>query len=109
LTELAELALRRRDMRRNKASNTTPAEPTVLNRRSFIKEIGIASLGYALFLSPWNLYAWNTVQGNNAMYGTTQETKTMRLAQQNSSPDRTIPPIDAAAPAKTETATFAMG
>ena len=33
----------------------------------------------------------------------------MRLAQQSSSTDRVIPPIDASAPAKTETATFAMG
>jgi hypothetical protein len=96
-------------MRRNKASNTTIDEPIALNRRSFIKEIGIVSLGYALFLSPWNLYAWNTVQGNNAMLGTTQETKTMKLAQQSFTADRIIPPIDAATPAKTETATFAMG
>jgi hypothetical protein len=99
-------------MRRKKVSNTTTDEPTALNRRSFIKEIGMASLGYALFLSPWNLYAWNTMQGNNAMHGTTQETKTMKLAQQSSqssTADRTIPPIDAAAPAKTKTATFAMG
>jgi hypothetical protein len=99
-------------MRRKKASNTTTDEPTVLSRRSFIKEIGIASLGYALFLNPWNLYAWNTVQGNNAKAGTIEETKTMKLAQQSSqstTADRTIPPIDATAPAKTETATFAMG
>jgi hypothetical protein len=96
-------------MRREKVLKTTTNEPTALNRRSFIKEIGIASVGYALFLSPWNLYAWNTVQSNNAMLGTTQDTKTMQLAQQNSTADRTIPPIDAAAPAKTETATFAMG
>jgi ferric-dicitrate binding protein FerR (iron transport regulator) len=99
-------------MRRKKASHTTTAEPTVLSRRSFMREIGIACLGCALFLSPWNLSAWNTVQGNNAMAGTIQETKTMKLAQQSSqstAADRTIPPIDAAAPTKTETATFAMG
>jgi ferric-dicitrate binding protein FerR (iron transport regulator) len=96
-------------MRRKKASHTTTAEPTVLSRRSFMREIGIACLGCALFLSPWNLSAWNTVQGNNAMAGTIQETKTMKLAQQSTPADHAIPPIDAAAPAKTETATFAMG
>ena len=99
-------------MLRKKASNRTTDEPTVLNRRSFIKEVGIASVGYALFLRPWNLYAWNNAQGNNARLGTKQETKTMNLAQQSSqstAADRTIPPIDAAAPKKTETATFAMG
>jgi hypothetical protein len=93
-------------MRRKKASNTTTNEPTVLSRRSFIKEIGIASVGCALFLSPWNLYARNS---NNTRLEKIQENKTMRLAQQSTATDRTIPPIDAAAPAKTETATFAMG
>jgi hypothetical protein len=96
-------------MFRTKASNTTTAEPMVLSRRSFMKKMGLASLGCALFLIPWNLSAWNTVQDNNTRLGIIQETKTMRLAQQSSSPDRIIPPIDAAAPAKTETATFAMG
>ena len=92
-------------MRCKKASNTTTDEPTTLNRRSFIKEMGIASLGCALFLSPWNLYAGNTVQGNNTRLETIQENKTMRLAQQSSqssTADRTIPPIDAAAPVKSD-------
>lgn len=96
-------------MRRKKASNTTTNKPTVLSRRSFIKEIGIASVGCGLFLSPWNLHAGNAVQGNNTKAGTMEESKTMKLAQQNSITDRTIPFIDAAAPAKTETATFSMG
>ena len=96
-------------MRRKKASNTTTAEPTVLSRRSFMKKMGFASLGGALFLSPWTLSAWNIVQGNNTRLGTIQESKTMKLAQQSTPPDHAIPPIDAAAPVKTETATFAMG
>jgi hypothetical protein len=91
-------------MHSKKVSNTTTVEPPVLSRRSFMKEIGLASLGCALFLSPWNLAAWN-------MFGTIQiqESKTMRLAQHSSPADRAIPPIDAFAPATTETATFAMG
>ncbi len=96
-------------MRRKKASNTTTTEPKVLSRRSFIKKIGIASLGCAFFLIPWTLSAWNIVQGNNTRFGIIQESKTMKLAQQNTPSDHAIPPIDAAAPAKTETATFAMG
>jgi hypothetical protein len=89
-------------MRRKKASNTNTAEPIVLSRRSFMKEMGLASLGCAFFLSPWNFPAWNRL-------GTIQENKKMKLAQQSSPTDRAIPPIDAAAPAATETATFAMG
>lgn len=91
-------------MHSKKVSNTTTVEPTVLSRRSFMKEMGLASLGCALFLSPWNLTVRNT-------FGTIQiqESKTMRLAQQSTIADRSIPPIDAAAPAVTETATFAMG
>ena len=91
-------------MHSEKVRKMTTVEPTVLRRRSFMKEMGLTILVCALFLSPWNLTAWNT-------FGTIQiqESKTMRLAQQSSSTDRVIPPIDASAPAKTETATFAMG
>ena len=96
-------------MRRKKTSNATTAEQIVLSRRAFMKEMGFASLGCALFLSPWNLSAWNILQGNYTRLGTRQERKTMQLAQQSTAPDHAIPPIDAAAPAKTETATFAMG
>jgi hypothetical protein len=96
-------------MRRKKASNTNTAEPIVLSRRSFMKEMGLASLGCAFFLSPWNLPTWNIVRGNGTGLGTIQESKTMKLAQQSTTADRTIPPIDATAPAATETATFAMG
>ena len=96
-------------MRRKKASNTTTAEPTVLSRRSFMKRMGFASLGGTLFLSPWILSAWNILKDNGTKVGTIQERKTMQLAQQSTPPDHAIPPIDAAASAKTETATFAMG
>ena len=96
-------------MRRTKASNTTTAEQTVLNRRTFMKKMGFASLGSALFLNPWTLSAWRMLKGNGTKVSTIQENKTMQLAQQNTPPDHAIPPIDAAAPAITETATFAMG
>lgn len=96
-------------MRSNKASNKTTAEPTVLSRRSFIHKIGLTSLGCALLLMPWTLSAWNSGQGNGSRLETIQERKTMQLAQQSTPPDRPIPPIDATAPAATETATFALG
>ena len=96
-------------MRRKKALNTTTFEQILLSRRSFMKNMGFASLGSAFFLSPWTLSAWNILQGNSTKVGTIQENETMQLAQQSTPPDHAIPPIDAAAPAKTETATFAMG
>jgi hypothetical protein len=96
-------------MRRKKASHSTAADQSWLSRRTFLKEMGLASIGCALFLSPWNLAAWNILKGNGTKLGTIKETKTMKVAQQSTVPDRAIPPIDAAAPAITETATFAMG
>jgi peptide-methionine (S)-S-oxide reductase len=71
--------------------------------------MGFASLGCVLFLSPWNFPAWNILKGNGTRLGTITEKNTMKVAQQGTITDRTIPPIDAAAPAITETATFAMG
>ena len=96
-------------MRRKKASNTTTAEQILMSRRSFMKNMGFASLGSVLFLNPWTLSDWNILKGNGTKVGTIQENKKMQLAQQSTPPDHAIPPIDAVAPAKTETATFAMG
>jgi hypothetical protein len=96
-------------MRLKKTSYTSAADQSWLSRRTFLKEMGLASVGCALFLSPWNLSAWNILKGNGTRIETIKETKTMNLAQQSTAPDRAIPPIDAAAPAITETATFAMG
>jgi hypothetical protein len=96
-------------MRRKKASHTTTAEPTVLSRRSFLKEMGFASLGCILFLSPWSFLGLNILKDSGERLGTIKERKTMKLAQHSPVLHRVIPPLDAAAPAKTETATFAMG
>jgi hypothetical protein len=97
-------------MRRKKASKMIITEPTVLRRRSFINKIGLAGLACALLLMPWT--AGNALQDNGKTLGTRGENKQMTVAQQCSQSmpaDRTIPPIDAAAPAATETATFALG
>jgi hypothetical protein len=96
-------------MRRKKALHTTGADQSCLSRRTFLKEMGFASVGCALFLSPWNFPAWNILKGNGTKLGTIKETKTMKVAQQGTIPNRAIPPIDAAAPAITEMATFSMG
>jgi hypothetical protein len=101
--------IRRQNMRSKKAPHTPAVDQTVLSRRSFLKEMGFASLGCTFFLSPWNFLGLNILKGSGKRLGTIKERKTMKLAQHSPVPHRVIPPIDAAAPAKTETATFAMG
>lgn len=96
-------------MRRKKTTDTSAADQIVLSRRSFLKDMGFAGLGCVLLFTPWNLPAWNILKGDGMRLEITQERKPMQLAQHSTVPERTIPPIDAAAPAVTETATFAMG
>jgi hypothetical protein len=57
----------------------------------------ILSLGCFLFLE-----ACDSING-------AKERGTMAMSKVNSIPKPTIPPIDGSAPAKTETATFALG
>jgi hypothetical protein len=54
-------------------------------------------LGFGLFL-----HACDNVKA-------TKERETMAMTKTNSMPSIGIPPIDASAPSKTETATFALG
>lgn len=95
-------------MRRTKTTDA-PAGRTVLNRRAFLKKTGLASLGWALAITPWALPSRHVVRGDGTKIETIRETNTMELTRNTTSPQVTIPPIDAAAPAATETATFAMG
>ena len=81
----------------------------MLSRRAFLKKTWFASLGGFFVLTPWTLPSWHSVWGDDARTKTLKEKNTMELAQNTTSPEVTIPPIDAAAPAATETATFAMG
>ena len=94
-------------MHPSKQSNTPAEELTALSRRSFINKMGLAGLACALLLIPWT--AGNALQDNGTRLDPIEESKHMKLVQQSSLADRTIPPIDAAAPAATETATFALG
>jgi len=65
-------------------------------RRVFLKGIGIACLGFASFLQACD----HLISGKE---------NTEAVAKTSSIPKAMRPPMDAAAPAKTETATFALG
>jgi len=96
-------------MRRTKTTDSPLASRTVLSRRAFLKKTGFASLGWALAITPWTLPSWHVSRGGGTRIETIKEKNTMELARNTTYPEVTIPPIDAAAPAATETATFAMG
>jgi len=67
-----------------------------LSRRIFLKEIGIACLGFVPFLQACD----NAFSGGGKVNGTARTEPVPRAMR---------PPIDTAAPAKSQTATFALG
>lgn len=91
-------------MRHNKTTDTSATDQIALSRRSFLKDMGFAGLGCILFFTPWNL-----LKDDGMRLEIIHERKPMQLAQHSTVTERAIPPIDAAAPAVTQTATFAMG
>lgn len=91
-------------MRRKKTTDALLVDRRWLSRRDFVKKMGFASLGCAIVLTPGILPAWRLVRGE-----TIRERNEMDLARNTTAPEVSIPPIDAAAPTATETATFAMG
>jgi len=96
-------------MHRKKTTDAPLADRTRLSRRAFLKKMGFASLVCAFVLTPWTLSPWHIVSGDVGSTETIKEKNTMELARNTTDPKITIPPIDAAAPTTTETATFAMG
>lgn len=71
-------------------------DPPNFSRRTFLQGVGIACLGFAPFLQ--------------ACDNLTTRSENMEAAAKTSSiPKAMRPPIDLAVPAKTETATFALG
>jgi hypothetical protein len=68
-----------------------------ISRRGFL--LGVSSLGLGSVLEACRPVGRRRMKGRNAMVVTSK-----RLAR-----DSVIPPIDAASPARTETATFALG
>jgi hypothetical protein len=74
------------------------------NRRAVLKGIGFGCLGLASFLNG----CYNINSESKDLQGI-KERKNMELAMNSSVPGAPIPPIDARAPAETETATFSLG
>lgn len=71
-------------------------EKQAISRRIFLKGIGIACLGFGLFLHACGYMPYERENMEN-------------MKKTGSITNEIKPPIDLAAPAKTETATFAMG
>jgi hypothetical protein len=79
-----------------------PLENDGLSKRAFLKGMAFACLGIAPFLNTCSIFGdGDTNQGSVSKPG--------NPAKKGSVPEMAKPPIDLAAPAKTETATFALG
>jgi hypothetical protein len=72
------------------------------NRRVFVKGLGFVFLGVTPFLEACNRLSGETQSKEEKM-------QTQPGTQLSSVRPRSIPPIDAAAPSRLETATFALG
>ena len=77
---------------------------TYLSRRSLIKQIGLSTFGMGLGISACDLS-----NADSAPTAEINKDSEMEPAQSNATIETRIPPIDAAAPAETSTATFALG
>jgi hypothetical protein len=77
---------------------------TYLSRRSLLKLIGLSTFGMGLGISACDLS-----NANSAPAAEIQKESKMKSTQSNATIETRIPPIDAAAPAETSTATFALG
>lgn len=71
-------------------------EKQAISRLGFLKGIGIACLGFGMFLHACG-------------YMPSERENMKNMKKTSSITNKMKPPIDLAAPAKTETATFAMG
>ena len=77
---------------------------TYLSRRSLIKLIGLSTLGMGLWTS-----ACDQSNADSALTAEIKEKSKMESTKSNATAKTRIPTIDAAAPAETRTATFALG
>jgi hypothetical protein len=94
-------------MTRNKSESSKgcfqgPPENEGLSKRTFLKVAGFACLGITPFLN-----AWGIVNGGDPNQGGVK--KPDGPSKNGSVPKASRPPIDLAAPARIETATFALG
>jgi hypothetical protein len=79
-------------------------EQTLLRKHTIFKILAVACVGIVL-----SLYVVITATQNQDSPATSDRRQTMFLGNPNPTTNPRIPPIDVAAPAKTETATFALG
>jgi len=86
------------------APDETEAKQSLTNRRMILKIAMVGCLGIG-FLA----YGVGILTRSHGAQATAERMETMPLAQQNAAPNHSLPPIDAVAPARTETATFALG
>jgi hypothetical protein len=77
---------------------------TYLSRRSLMKLIGVSIFGMGLGISACDLS-----NADSAPTAKIKRESKMKSTQSNATIETRIPPIDAAAPAETSTATFALG
>ena len=77
---------------------------TYLSRRSVMKLIGLSVFGIGLWIS-----ACDRSAADSAPRGEIKKGNKMESTKLNSTMNSEIPAIDAAAPAETRTATFALG
>jgi hypothetical protein len=77
---------------------------TLLGKHALFKVLTVAAVGIGFML-----YVAMAVSKNQDSPTASDRRETMFLGKENSTANHRIPPIDAAVPAKTETATFALG
>jgi hypothetical protein len=84
--------------------NNSGSRDIFSKRHMILKILTVACLGVASLV-----YGITTMGKGSEEPATTERNETMFLAKQNSATNQIIPPIDLSVPAKTETATFALG
>jgi len=77
---------------------------TYLSRRSLMKLIGLSAFGMGLWIS-----ACDHSNADSAPTAEIKEKSKMESTKSNATNETRIPTLDAAAPAETRTATFALG
>jgi len=77
---------------------------TYLSRRSLMKLIGLSSFGMGLWIS-----ACDYSNADSAPRAEIKEENKMESTKSNATIETRIPTLDAAVPAETRTATFALG
>ena len=77
---------------------------TYLSRRSLMKLIGLSTFGMGLWIS-----ACDHSNADSASMAEIKEKSKMESTKSNATIETRIPTLDAAAPAETSTATFALG